>query len=237
MLSTAEAIILAGGLGARLRPVVSDVPKPLAPVAGRPFLAYLLDALARAGFRKVVLATGYRGEMIEAAVGGRHRSLEIRYSREDRALGTGGAIWQALAMCEGEHVVVVNGDTLLDLDYPAFVENGPAGDVIVAVRMVEDRLRYGSVVLDGGRIIRFLEKGAAGPGLVNSGVYLLRRSLAREIPKEPPFSFEHEILEGHIADLSILAFVTNGEFIDIGTPEDFGRSQQILASWPVRAGA
>ena len=174
MLSTAEAIILAGGLGARLRPVVSDVPKPLAPIVGRPFLAYLLDALAPAGFRKVVLATGYRGEMIEAAVGGRHRSLEIRYSREDRALGTGGRSAsarnvrrRACGRRQRRHAARP------EPHYPAFVENGPAGDVIVAVRMVEDRLRYGSVVLDGGRIIRFLEKGAAGPGLVNSGVYLL----------------------------------------------------------------
>ena len=168
--------------------------------------------------------------MIEAAVGERHRSLEIRYSREDQALGTGGAIWRALAMCEGERVAVVNGDTLLDIDYPAFVESAPHADIVVAVRMVEDRSRYGSVVLQDGRITRFLEKGAAGPGLVNSGVYLLRRSVARNIPEDPPFSFEHDILEKHIGDLSIWAFVTNGEFIDIGTPEDFARSQHILAS-------
>jgi D-glycero-alpha-D-manno-heptose 1-phosphate guanylyltransferase len=225
-----EAVILAGGLGTRLQPVVAGVPKPLAPVARRPFLAHLLDKLERAGLRRVVLATGHGSGLIEAAFGQRHGGLAIDYSTETAPLGTGGALWNALARCRGERVFAVNGDTYFDLDYAA-MSAAPACDVLVAVRPVAERARYGSVRLEGTRIAAFQEKGARGGGLVSSGVYLLRRDLARRVPRTPPFSFERDILERALDRLSIHAFSWEAAFIDIGTPEDFARAQELLPAW------
>lgn len=228
-----EAIVLAGGLGTRLRPVVRDVPKPLAPVAGRPFLAYLLKKLRRVGLGRVILATGYGGEQIEAAFGRACEGLVLAYSREAVPLGTGGALWQALARCRGDRVFVLNGDTYFDLDLAAMRE-APACDVLVAVRPVAERARFGSVRLEGRRIAAFEEKGTAGPGLVNAGTYLVRRDLAGRLPRPAPFSFERDVLERGLERLSIEAYPSDAPFIDIGTPEDFARAQELLPAWVER---
>jgi D-glycero-alpha-D-manno-heptose 1-phosphate guanylyltransferase len=225
-----EAVILAGGFGTRLRPAVGDVPKPLAPVAGRPFLAYLLEKLERAGLRRVILATGYGSPLIAAAFGNRHGGLDIVYNSETVPLGTGGALWQALPRCEGKRAFVLNGDTYFDLDLAA-MGRAPACDVLVAVRPVADRARYGSVRLEGRRIVAFEEKGASGPGIVNAGIYLTRRDLAARLPRVAPFSFEHDVLERELRLLSIEAFRSEAAFIDIGTPEDFTRAQELLPIW------
>lgn len=225
-----EAIVLAGGFGTRLRSVVSDVPKPLAPVAGRPFLAWLLDGLERGGLRRVVLATGYLGEMVEAAVGPRHGALEIAYVREEAPLGTGGSLWAAMSATTGDRVFALNGDTWQAADYAAMAREAPEADLVFAVRPVEDRARYGSVVLENGRLAGMLEKGEHGPGLVNSGIYLIRRSLLGKRPIDGAFSFEKEILE-RPQGLDIRGFEVDGRFIDIGTPEDFSRAQTALPEW------
>lgn len=225
-----EAIVLAGGFGTRLRSVVSDVPKPLAPVAGRPFLAWLLDALERGGLRRVVLATGYLGEMVEAAIGPRHGALEIAYVREAAPLGTGGSLWAAMAATTGKRVFALNGDTWQAADYAAMAEAAPKADLVFAVRPVEDRARYGSVVLEEGRLVGLREKGEHGPGLVNSGIYLIRREILSKRPIPGAFSFEKEILEKP-QGLDIRGFEVDGRFIDIGTPEDFSRAQTALPEW------
>lgn len=229
-----EAIVLAGGFGTRLASVVSDVPKPLAPVAGRPFLFWLLDTLAGQGVARVVLATGHRAEMIEAAIGPRFAGMAVAYSREDAPLGTGGAMWKALALAEGARVLALNGDTWLGADLRAMEAHAPAADLVVAVRPVEDRSRYGSVVVEAGRITGTREKGEAGPGLVNGGTYLLRRDLPEKRPFGGAFSFEAELLEKPHG-LDVRAFPVDGRFIDIGTPEDYARAQQVLPGW-VRGG-
>jgi len=225
-----EAIVLAGGFGTRLRAVVSDVPKPLAPVAGRPFLAWLLDALAQGGLRRVVLATGYLGEMVEAAIGPRHGPLQVDYVREEAPLGTGGSLWAAMAATTGERVFALNGDTWQAVDYAAMAEAAPAADLVFAVRAVENRARYGSVVLEQSRLVGLREKGEAGPGLVNSGIYLLRRDILAKRPIAGAFSFEKEVLE-RPEGLDIRGFTVDGRFIDIGTPEDFARAQTALPEW------
>lgn len=225
-----EAIVLAGGFGTRLRSVVSDVPKPLAPVAGRPFLAWLLDALAKGGIRRIVLATGYLGEMVEAAIGPHHGPMEVSYVREEAPLGTGGSLWAAMAATTGERVFALNGDTWQAADYAAMACAAPAADLVFAVRPVEDRARYGSVVLEEGRLVGLREKGEAGPGLVNSGIYLLHRDLLAKRPIQDAFSFEKEVLE-RPAGLDIRGFTVDGRFIDIGTPEDFLRAQTALPDW------
>ncbi len=229
-----EAIILVGGLGTRLRPVVRDLPKPLAPVAGRPFLAWLLDRLAAAGLTRVVLATGQLGHLVEAAIGPRHGGLEVLYAPEEQPLGTGGALLAALPRTTGERVFALNGDTWLEADLGALAAHAPAADLVFAARPVADRSRYGSVALEGGRMVGLHGKGETGPGLINAGLYLLRRGLlgglrtARSLP--PAFSFEREVLE-RPGSLDIRAVPVDGRFIDIGTPEDFAAAQTLLPAW------
>ena len=222
--------MLAGGFGTRLRAVVSDVPKPLAPVGGRPFLHWLLDGLARQGVSRVVLATGYRADAIRAAVRPDHAGMDIVQIADPAPLGTGGAIWQALAACRAERVFVLNGDTWLGLPLAAMAAHPGATDLLMAVRPVADRGRYGSVRLAGDRVLGIAEKATGGPGLVNAGVYLLSRDLPARRPMPAAFSLETEIL-ARPRELDIRAHLTEAPFLDIGTPDDFARAQALIPSW------
>ncbi len=231
-----EAVVLAGGLGTRLRAVVSDVPKPLAPIAGRPFLHWLLDGLARQGITRVVLATGYLAPMIREAVGEAHAGMTIAHAVEETPLGTGGAIWAALHHCAGARVFVLNGDTWLGAALAPIAGQAPEADLVMAVRPVPDRARYGSVELDAaGRVAGMLPKGGEGPGLVNAGLYIMRRDLPRRRPMPAAFSFENEIL-AQPRDLDIRAHPTEADFLDIGTPEDFRRAQTLIPAWAAGQG-
>jgi D-glycero-alpha-D-manno-heptose 1-phosphate guanylyltransferase len=226
-----QAIILAGGLGTRLRAVVPDLPKPMAPVAGRPFLAYILDALAEAGFESVVLAVGYRHEAIRDHFGDHHRGLALRYSVESSPLGTGGALRLALDQVEADPVFVLNGDTWLELDYHTMLAAHQAAGarLSVAACRVPDVGRYGRLEVTSERIVGFREKGERGPGLINAGTYLVSTEVLARIPASRPHSFEQELLMAQVAELQPLAFVTAGLFIDIGVPEDYARAQTLLA--------
>jgi D-glycero-alpha-D-manno-heptose 1-phosphate guanylyltransferase len=225
-----DAVVLAGGFGSRLRSIVSELPKCLAPVSGRPFLHYQLNLLERAGLRHVILATGHKGELVEAAIGSRYGKITIGYSQETTPLGTGGALWKALAQCRGESTLVLNGDTYIDLDFSSMLEEADY-DVLVAVVSVADCARFGSVRVEGRRIVSFQEKGLSGPGLINSGTYLVRRDLRTRLPRTGAFSFERDILEAELPHLKIAAFVSDSQIIDIGTPEDFKRAQALLPTW------
>ena len=231
-----EAIILAGGLGQRLRAVVSDVPKPLAPVAGRPFLAWLLEGLAAQGLRRVVLATGYMAATVRERIGDRFAGLEVRYSEETAPLGTGGALWSALRLCSGDRVFALNGDTWLGSDLAILADAAPGSDLTLAARPVEDRSRYGGVLAEGDRFLGLSEKGLAGPGLISAGQYVLRRDLPGRLALSGAFSFETEILaRPHGLDLRVHA--TAAPFIDIGTPDDYARAQALIPRWAARPGA
>ncbi|WP_270935505.1 nucleotidyltransferase family protein [Falsiroseomonas oryzae] len=225
-----EAIVLAGGFGTRLRAVVSDVPKPLAPVAGRPFLHWLLDGLARQGIARVVLATGYMADVVRDALGTSHAGMALVHAPEEAPLGTGGALWAALAHCAGQRAFVLNGDTWLGARLAPLAGEAPGADLVVAVRPVEDRSRYGSVRVEGNRILGMEEKGPSGPGLVNAGVYVVRRDLPSRRPMPGAFSLEAEVL-GRPGDLDLRAHVTDATFLDIGTPEDFARAQALIPAW------
>jgi len=225
-----EAIVLAGGLGTRLRAVVSDVPKPLAPIAGRPFLFWLLDGFARQGLRRVVLATCYMSATIEAAVGPRFAGMDIAYLVEESPLGTGGAVWASLAACVSERVLVANGDTWLGADVASLAACAPAADLVMAVRRVPDRARYGSVRVEGDAVLGLDEKGLTGPGLVNAGLYLMRRDLLVRRPMPGSFSLETELL-AQPGELDMRVWPTDAAFIDIGTPEDFVAAQRLIPSW------
>lgn len=227
-----EAIVLAGGFGTRLQSVVSEVPKPMAPVAGRPFLTYLLDRLGSQGYGHVVLATGYLHEKVEAFFGNNYKGIAIDYARELSPLGTGGAIVNALQHCGEECVTVVNGDTLFDIDHSRLIRFAEEHDTPLAIvlRQVEDAGRYGSVEIDAdGRITAFREKNAeAGQGLINGGISRVSRSLFDGYKVGQQFSFEKELLQQRYHDGKYYAYADGAYFIDIGIPDDYRRAQTEL---------
>lgn len=225
-----EAIVLAGGLGTRLRQVVTDVPKPMAPVAGRPFLEILLGSLAQKGFSRAVLSLGFMAEKISDHFGARFKGLNLSYVVEDSPLGTGGAIRFATTVCDQEHVFVFNGDTYLDLEVEPLEQQWQAGrHPIVVGRQVPDTTRYGRLVVDGSRITRFAEKGIAGPGRINAGCYVLATDALAHFPLNQPFSIETDYLVPEVRHATVEIFETKGAFIDIGIPEDYARAQTLLA--------
>jgi len=225
-----EAIVLAGGLGTRLRSVVNDVPKPMAPVQGRPFLALVLDQLVDAGFRAAILAVGHRHEAIRASFGGGYRGLVLRYSVESEPLGTGGAMQLACLQASARDVFVLNGDTYLELDFHAMRDAHlhAAAQFSMAVCHVPDVARYGALELDDGIVRGFSEKGRSGPGWINGGTYLLGSELRARLPSDGAFSFEHDLLVPQVATIRPVAFRASGRFIDIGVPEDHARAQTLF---------
>jgi len=227
-----EAIILAGGLGTRLRSVVADLPKAMAPVAGRPFLEHLLDLLAHAGFASAVLAVGYRSDAIREHFGDRHRGLPLAYSIEGQPLGTGGAIRLAMNHASSPEIFVLNGDTFVDVDFSAMLAAHRSANarLTIAVHEVRDAARYGALDITGDRVQGFFEKGRAGPGWINAGVYVLARTLLDGEALPTAFSFESDYLVPNVVALRPLAFRTAGLFIDIGVPEDYARAQSLLAT-------
>lgn len=230
--AVAEAVVLAGGLGTRLRSVVPDLPKPMAPVAGRPFLAWLLDSLAAQGIRRVVISVGYRCEPIVEYFGRQYGTLSIDYATEPEPLGTGGGIACGLARIEGTEAFVLNGDTFQVFDYRAMAALlGRHGDAIMAmgVREVADASRYGQLSVSDGRVRGFSARGAGG-GLVNSGIYLLPRDLFERFRMPGKFSFEADFLQKRIDELRPVAFACDGVFIDIGMPDAYREAQQLLPS-------
>ena len=225
-----EAIVLAGGFGTRLRQVVPDVPKPMAPIAGRPFLEILLGSLAQKGFSRVVLSLRFMAEMISGRFGPRFAGLDLVYVVEDTPLGTGGATRLAAAACTQDHVFVFNGDTYLDLEVELLEQQWLAKrHPIVVGREVTNTMRYGRLVVDGDRITSFAEKGAVGPGLINAGCYVLATDALARFPLNHPFSIETDYLVPEVMRATVDVFVTKGMFIDIGIPKDYSRAQTLLA--------
>lgn len=227
-----EAIVLAGGLGTRLRKIVADVPKPMAPVAGRPFLEILLNALARKGFKRVILSVGFMAEKISAYFGPRHAGMDLAYVVEEQPLGTGGGVRLAMEQMAGDHVFVFNGDTFLDLEADQVERQWQARQrPLIVGRAVPDTARYGRLLAEGGIAKGFTEKGVAGPGLINAGCYVLKRGQLDAFPAGKPFSLEADFLTPAVARGEFDVFVTAGQFIDIGVPEDFLRAQTELAGF------
>jgi len=228
---TDEAIVLAGGLGTRLRSVVADLPKPLAPVHGRPFLAYVLDALSQQGIRRVVLATGYRGDQVEEAMGHAWKGMEVVYSYEVEPLGTGGAIMHAVQHIEGSRFFVLNGDTFVKVDYAAFDRASREQRVRLGIVLawVDDIARYGAVELRDRHVHGFVEKGQTGAGYINAGVYWVDKGLLDAMPNLHRFSFEGDVLVPLSQSEPIAAFTQTSHFIDIGVPEDYARVSTFFA--------
>ena len=221
--------MLAGGFGTRLREVVPDLPKPMAPVAGRPFLEILLNWLARNGFTRVILSLGYQAEKIVAHFGTSYSGLELVYEIEAKPLGTGGAIRQASMHCTGSHFFVFNGDSYLDLEV-AEVEawwqrhRRP----VIVVRAVADTTRYGRLETKGNQVVAFTGQGSPGPGLINGGCYVFETDQLQDWPLEHAFSIETDYFPNEIKKRRFDVFQAQGQFIDIGVPEDYARAQTEL---------
>ncbi len=239
LLTTATAVVLAGGLGTRLRRAVADRPKVLAPVSGRPFLSYLLDRLQGAGVQRAVLCVGYLGEMVMDHFGREHHGrglpgrLEIAYSREEELLGTGGALRLALDEARSETLIVLNGDSCFDTELDAFaaahLESGAATSLALA--HLDDTRRFGRVELGvNQQIERFEEKGATGgPGWINAGIYLIERAVALEIAVGQVMSLERDVFPLWAGEGRLCGHRATGAFLDIGTPESYARAESFLA--------
>jgi len=226
-----EGIVLAGGFGTRLRAVVPDLPKPMAPVAGKPFLELVLAGMASQGFARVVLSLGYKADAISAYFGERFQGMELVYEVEDAPRGTGGAVRAALGRCAADHVFIFNGDTFLQLEVPE-VEAcwGRHREPVIVTRAVDDTARYGRVQVQDGYVADFLEKGQGGPGLINAGCYVFPRELLVGVaPRKEAFSLEADFLVEAVRQGGFRSFTTRGTFIDIGVPEDYRRAQHELA--------
>lgn len=234
---TNEAIILAGGLGTRLQSIVKDVPKPMAEVAGRPFLDYIMYFLAKNNVEKAVLAVGHKFEIIQGHLDkAKNRyGLEITYSIENELLGTGGAIYQAFNHIQSDKAFIINGDTYFDLSLSDLYHFADAhnAELAFALREVTDTQRYGNVVCSpNNNILSFTEKGETTEKTIriNGGIYLMRKSLLTRFPMPKKFSIEQDLFQSKTQDLNAYGKTYPGTFIDIGIPHDFLIAQELLQS-------
>ena len=225
-----EAIILAGGFGTRLQAVVSDVPKPMAPINNEPFLNYVFDYLLHYKIEHVVLSTGYLADKISDYYNNEYRGIKISYTKEETPLGTGGGIRLAMTKCYTSDVLVLNGDSFFDVNITDHFNNHilKQSDCSLALRKVDNAARYGTILLGIENAIEtFKEKdNIEQAGLINGGVYILNRKLYLSKTNEAvPFSIDKDFYESRINELHIFGFEYDGYFIDIGIPEDYNKAQ------------
>lgn len=230
-----EAIILVGGLGTRLGELTKNIPKPMLPIRGVPFLERLLQFLKSKGFNRVILAIGYKKEVVESYFSGDDGSLpEIVFSVESEPLGTGGAIAHALTLAQSENVFVLNGDSYLECDFIKMQDKhkNELSDITVASYFIKPSCRYGVMqVNEKGAILDFEEKGIKSEGLINGGVYLLNiTSMQKSFEKigKDIFSFEEEVLSNFKIGLNKYHVQMAGYFLDIGVPIDYEKAQKEL---------
>ena len=234
-----DAVILAGGLGTRLRSVVSELPKAMAPLGGKPFLEWVLRDLRRQGVQRVVLATGYKSSSIRSHFGACFEDLQLVYSEEQAPLGTGGALCAALDRVQTDAAFVLNGDTFLDVDLAAVEARWrSSGNPVIVVREVADTQRYGCVVLDEHHVIRgFGEKTGSGPGYISAGCYCFPRDMLAAWHGRGAFSLESDFIVPALQATRFEAWVAQGRFIDIGVPDDYARALDVIqAPAPVATG-
>lgn len=223
-----ECIILAGGLGTRLRSAIGDaIPKPMAKINGLPFLEILLQQCAQSGLKHIVLSTGYRARCIEEYFGRDFLGLRLSYCTESSPLGTGGAIKNALLSCANKYILVLNGDSFLDINLGEFFTHASThmqkdkSLLSLALKTLENT-RYGGVELDSKGIITHFSP--SGSNLINAGIYCIDSHIFKDFSTDECFSFEKFIQE-HCKDIKPLGFIKDSEFIDIGVPQDYKKAQ------------
>ena len=226
-----EVIILAGGLGTRLRSAVPDLPKCMAPVGGEPFLAQVISYCRRQGITRFVFSLGYKHEIIEDYLRRKFSDLDYTCSVEEEPLGTGGAILLSTALVRSKNVIVLNGDTLFSVDIntlSSYHESRKSACTLSLKTMINSD-RYGVVETDpSGKITSFKEKKWYSASNINGGVYALNVEIFAALPFNPIFSFEKDFLEKYYSEIDMYALVQDGYFIDIGIPEDYARAQEEL---------
>jgi mannose-1-phosphate guanylyltransferase len=221
-----QALVLAGGEGTRLRPLTLTLPKPVIPLAGRPFLSFMLDWLRRHGVDEVLLSCGYRSHDVERVLGDIHGGMRLRYVVEDEPLGTAGPLRLAAdAGVLDERVLVLNGDCLTDIDLTAELAQHEATGALATLALVavEDTASYGVVpTLDDGQVEAFLEKQAGPPptNRINAGAYVLEREVVERVPPGRAVSIEREVFP-EIVGRGLYGYLSDGYWIDIGTPERY----------------
>lgn len=223
-----EAIILAGGLGTRLRSKVEALPKSMAPINNIPFLAYQMSYLSNYGVQKVYLAVGYLSETIIDYFGETYKNMALEYVYEEYPLGTGGAIMQALKATSTNDILICNGDTMFNVDLNAYYANYTKKglDFSMALKPMENFDRYGIVnINEEHKVIGFEEKQFVSAGLINGGLYLVDKSKLSSIEFSEKFSFETEFLERQYTAMNFGGFVSDGYFLDIGIPTDYDKAQ------------
>ena len=233
-----DVIILAGGRGTRLQPIVADLPKPMADISGRPFISRLLQHLSREGLDHAILAVGYKHEAIEHYLGQRHAKIDIAYTIEDHPLGTGGGILKALYAARTDRVFILNGDTFFaaDLQQMQAFHLEKQARLTMALRPMLDCTRYGTVTCENGYVTRFQEKcSGTASGLINGGIYLADKEWLicqmETLRQTETFSFENDILP-FLPPHTVAGRPDDGFFIDIGIPEDYRKACLLLPDLP-----
>ncbi len=228
-LSNIDVAVLVGGLGTRLRPIVRNIPKPLAPVSGKPFLFYLLDRLNFRGARSITLCSGYMADYVREKVGNEWLGTPVYHSVETEPMGTAGALALAKNILLSERVMVMNGDTWLDPDFCAFAKAAEGSEFCIAAAKVPDSSRYG--ILEWGsdsRLISFNEKSRSQePGYINAGVYFISQNLLASLCIKP-HSLEKAVLPSLTLKGSVKVFPTDSPFLDMGVPKDYAAAADFL---------
>jgi len=226
---TREAIILAGGLGTRLRNVIGDLPKPMADIEGKPFLAYLLTYLKTQRITDVVLAVGYKHGIIKNYFKNQYQEIKITYSIEEELLGTGGAIKRALSLRTEENVLILNGDSLFNIDLENLFNfhDSKRALLTIAMKRYDAKERYGALIVDKNhRVTGFQEKSQAGGNYMNGGIYVLNKTKFEAINVPLKFSFEKDFLGKLYKNELFYGLEYSDYFIDIGIPEDYQRAKR-----------
>lgn len=224
-----EAIILSGGKGNRLQSIIKKIPKTMAKVKGKPFLETTLQWLNTFDIDKVILAVGYKKEYIKKYFGNKYGKIELKYSEEDEPLGTGGAIKKALEKCKEENIIVMNGDVLARVDLNEMYKKHESLEALmtIAIKEMNDFDRFGVVKFKKDRIIKFEEKKYVKKGYMNTGIYIINKNIFKNKINKKSFSIEIDYLNKYVSKDNIGLFIYEGEFIDIGIPEDYKKIQTI----------
>lgn len=228
-----DAVILAGGLGKRLRKAVSDRPKVMAEINGKPFLYYVLDQLSEIDIKRVVISTGYMADKIEEIIGFSYKGLKVDYSWEENPLGTGGALKLAGQSISTKYCLVMNGDSYTEFDATTFylAHKQKNANITLVVKTLDETERFGVVCKnENNEIIDFMEKGSnKRAGFINTGVYLMKTSALQKIPDKAPCSLEYDFFPAMIGK-NIYGYEAEGRFIDIGTPESYSQAEKFFGS-------
>lgn len=226
-----DVVILSGGLGTRLRSLVNDIPKTMANINGKPFLCCLLDIIKDYDVKNVILAVGYKKEFIEEYIGNNYKEMNIIYSEEEKPLGTGGAIRKALEYSKEDDVVVMNGDVYSKVNLKKLMEEHKKSkkEVTLALKYMENFERYGAVEFnDKKEIIKFEEKKPKEKGYINVGVYAMKKNTLNNINVGVSFSIENDFFSKYVNKNIFNAYLYDGDFIDIGIPEDYKKAIKVM---------